>query len=77
MNVMNVHRGYEGPRNEAFLSLRSRRLPRSTDDPPPPFVTNYNFFKIEYPNFWDNLYWRTSYLYENNVGYGIHGMQKS
>ncbi len=36
---MNVHRGYEGARNEAFLSLHSRRVPRTTDDPPPPFVT--------------------------------------
>ncbi len=37
---MKVHWGYEGPRNEAFLSLRSRRVPRTTDDPPLPFVKN-------------------------------------
>ncbi len=37
--AMNVQRGYEGPRNDAFLSLRSRQVPRTTDNPPPPFVT--------------------------------------
>ncbi len=41
--AMNVHQGYEGARNEAFLSLHWRRVPHTTDDPPPLFVTALNF----------------------------------
>ncbi len=44
---MNVHRGYEGARNEAFLSLHSRRVPHPIDDPPPPLVTNVSLLQLE------------------------------
>ncbi len=36
---MNVPRGYEGAKNEAFLSLWNRQVPRRLHDPPPSFVT--------------------------------------
>ncbi len=39
---MNVPRGYEGAKNEAFLSLQNRQVPRRLHDPPAPFVTTSN-----------------------------------
>ncbi len=36
---MNIPRGYEGAKNEAFLSLGNRQVPRRLHDSPPPFVT--------------------------------------
>ncbi len=39
MNVPGGGGGYKSARNEEFLSLWSKRVPHSTDDPPSPFVT--------------------------------------
>ncbi len=44
---MNVHQGHKGAKNEAFLSSHLRRVPRITDDPPPPFVTKVTIFVIK------------------------------
>ncbi len=46
---MNVHRRYGGARNEAFLSLRSRRVPHTADDPPPLVVTNPRLTSLVQP----------------------------
>ncbi len=37
---MNLPRGYEGAKNEGFLSLQNRQVSHRLHDPPPPFVTS-------------------------------------
>ncbi len=46
---MNVPRGYEGAKNEAFLSLRNRQVPHRLHDPPSPFVTYLNSVNTDTP----------------------------
>ncbi len=69
--TMNIHRGYEGPRNEAFFSLHSRWEPRTTDDPPPPFVTMQTT---------KNVQWcisRHFYVFRRIFCYGQHSCEMS